>query len=593
MLYPIENGLREIKDISGIWSFKADTEDKGFSEEWYKHNIRDTIQMPVPSSYNDVTQDMALRDHIGNVWYQTEFYVPSGWKDKRIVIRFASVTHYGTAWLNGTYLTEHKGGYLPFEAEITDIVKWGEKNLLTVCVNNVLDNTTLPPGEIKTFNDEHHPKGFRKQIIHHDFYNYSGIHRPVKLYTTAKEYIDDITVTTDIEGEDGIVNYSVSKKGGKKIRVRILDKGREIAVSDGCEGSLTIKDAHLWGLGDGYLYTLKAELYNENGLCDSYEQKFGVRTIKIDGAKLLLNGERIYLKGFGRHEDSDLRGKGLDNVLNVKDMYLMKWIGANSFRTSHYPYSEEIMDLADSEGMLVIDECTAVGFNTWSEKDTLFCPEKIGKEALEHHKQVLRELVERDKNRPSVLCWSVANEAVTYEEGAVPYFEEVIKAVRSYDGTRPVMIVESSRPNNCRVAQMVDIIGVNRYYSWYSDSGDIEIAELQAREELCGWYNRFHKPVVMTEFGADAIAGFHSDPPQMFSEEYQTELIKHCTNVFDTLDFLVGEHLWNFADFNTKQGTTRVMGNKKGIFTRQRQPKQAAQFLRKRWNGYIKPIWKD
>ena len=250
------------------------------------------------------------------------------------------------------------------------------------------------------------------------------------------------------------------------------------------------------------------------------------------------------------------------------------------------------MDLADSSGMLVIDECTAVGFNFWNEKEKVFSPEHVGAEALEHHKQVLKELIARDKNRPSVFTWSVANEATTYEEGAVPYFKEVIDACRSYDSTRPVTIVESSRPHNCRVAQMVDIIGVNRYYTWYSDSGSIELAELQAREELCGWYERFHKPVIMTEFGADSIAGFHSDPPQMFSEEYQAELIEHYTNVFDTLDFVIGEHLWNFADFNTKQGTTRVMGNRKGIFTRQRQPKLAARFLRKRWRGFEKKLWK-
>ena len=586
MLYPIENNLREVKDLSGVWSFKTDKEGKGYEEKWYLSKLKNTILMPVPASYNDVTQDRELRDHIGDVWYQTEFYAPKGWQGKRIVIRFGSVTHYGTVWLNGEYLTEHKGGYLPFEADISNTVKWDSKNLLTVCVNNVLDFTTLPPGEVKTYEGGNYPEGYKRQIINHDFFNYAGIHRPVKIYMTSYEYIEDITVTTDIKNKDGIINYDIKANGGQRVHVRVLDAdGSTVAEAEGTKGSITISGAHLWSVGNGYLYTLCAELYNNDGICDSYEQKVGIRTIEVKGDSLLLNGSPVYLKGFGRHEDSDIRGKGLDNALNIKDMNLLKWIGANSFRTSHYPYSEEIMDIADSEGMLVIDECSAVGLHFWDKNRRVFCDECVGAEALEHHKQVLKELIARDKNRPSVIAWSVANEAATYEDGAVPYFKEVIDACRSYDSTRPVMIVECVEAQENKVAQMVDIIGLNRYYTWYTDCGFVELAERQINNELCTWHDKYHKPIIVTEFGADTIAGFHSDPPQMFSEEYQTEFMKHYTNVFDKLEFVVGEHVWNFADFNTKQGVTRVMGNKKGIFTRQRQPKAAALFLKKRWSA--------
>mgnify|MGYP004614406085 FL=1 len=584
MLYPVENRFREVKDISGIWSFRADADGTGHNEKWYLTKLRDSIPMPVPSSYNDITQVASLRDHIGDVWYQTEFYVPKAWEKERTVLRFGSVTHKAEVWLNGEYLTAHKGGYLPFEADISHVAKFGEKNLLTVSVNNVLDFTTIPIGEIEEYDDARHPKGFKRQIIHHDFFNYAGIHRPVKLYKTAASYVSDVLIHTDIKGTDGIVKYNASVVGSGSIRVELLDENESIAASAvGAEGCLVVPNAHFWNVGDGYLYTLRIILENNGAEIDSYEQKCGIRTFRVNGNALELNGKRVYLKGFGRHEDSDIRGKGMDNVTNIKDLNIMKWIGANSFRTSHYPYSEEIMDIADREGFLVIDECTAVGYNFWNEKRTVFCPERVSDAALSHHLDVMRELIDRDKNRPSVVMWSVANEAVTYEEGAVPYFEKVISETRRLDPTRPVMIVESSRPHNCRVAQMVDVIGVNRYYTWYSDSGCIEIAEHQVREELEGWYNRFGKPVMMTEFGADAIAGFHSDPPQMFSEEYQRDLIEHYAHVFDTLDFLVGEHVWNLCDFNTKQGTTRVMGNRKGIFTRQRQPKMAARFLRDRW----------
>ena len=205
--------------------------------------------------------------------------------------------------------------------------------------------------------------------------------------------------------------------------------------------------------------------------------------------------------------------------------------------------------------------------------------------ALEHHLQVTRELIERDKNHPCVVMWSVANEAVTYEDGALPYFERVAEEVRKLDTSRPVTIVESSFPVECRVAQLFDVICVNRYYSWYSDPGRLELIEYQVEKELRGWHERFGKPVIMSEYGADAIAGFHQDPPVMFSEEYQCELLRHYNNVLDKLDFVVGEHVWNFADFATKQGITRVIGNRKGVFTRQRQPKATAHLLRARWTA--------
>nr|WP_211205045.1 glycoside hydrolase family 2 TIM barrel-domain containing protein [Halobacteroides halobius] len=109
--------------------------------------------------------------------------------------------------------------------------------------------------------------------------------------------------------------------------------------------------------------------------------------------------------------------------------------------------------------------------------------------------------------------------------------------------------------------------------------------ELQAEKELRNWREHFKKPLIMSEYGADTIAGFHQDPPVMFSEEYQCELLKRYHNIFDKLDFVIGEHVWNFADFATKQGVTRVLGNKKGVFTRQRQPKSAAHLLKERWNN--------
>ncbi|MEN2984437.1 MAG: beta-glucuronidase [Dictyoglomaceae bacterium] len=585
MLYPRESEKREVKDLSGIWRFKVDKENKGLREEWYKKPLEDAILMPVPSSYNDITQDISIRDHIGYVWYERKFFVPFSWKDKRIFIRVGSASHYAILWINGEKIVEHKGGFLPFEGEITPFVEFGKENRLVIAVNNILDWNSLPPGEIIEYKDPMHPEGYKTQEYYFDFYNYSGIHRPVFLYTTPKNYISDIKAVTNINGEDGEINYEVKIEGEKeRVEVIVFDKnGKEIGKEKGEKGKLIIKNCEFWSPENPYLYTLKVNTYNGEELEDSYSLNIGIRTIEVKEDKLLLNGKPIYLKGFGKHEDSDIRGKGYDPVIAVKDFNLLKWINANSFRTSHYPYAEEILDLADQYGILVIDEAPAVGMNFFNRQKKVFCEERINEKTLQYHIQVMREMINRDKNHPCVIMWSVANEPADYEEEAEEYFKRIIEEVRELDPTRPVTIVESSGPLETKTARYVDIISVNRYYAWYTDMGHLELIEFQLEKELRTWYELYKKPILLSEFGADTIAGFHQDPPVMFTEEFQVEFLKKYGEVLDKLPFVIGEHVWNFADFATKQHVIRVVGNKKGVFTRQRQPKASALFLRERW----------
>lgn len=162
-----------------------------------------------------------------------------------------------------------------------------------------------------------------------------------------------------------------------------------------------------------YLYKARVELIKDNEALDVYEENFGIRTIEVKGTEFLINGKPFYFKGFGKHEDTYINGRGINEAYNVADINLMKWMGANSFRTSHYPYSEEMMRLCDREGIVVIDECAAVGmfegFNvnsaagmelksTWEHLDT-----------SEAHEQGIRELIERDKNHACVVMWSLMN----------------------------------------------------------------------------------------------------------------------------------------------------------------------------------------
>ena len=586
MLYPRESETREVKDLSGVWNFRVDPDGGGEARHWHLGPLPGAQPMPVPASYNDLTQDAAVRDHVGTVWYERSFFVPAAWRDRRIALRVGAAAHRATVWVNGRQVAMHKGGFLPFEADISATVTLGGENRVTISVNNVLDWTTLPTGQVLESRDEWHPAGFKAQGQEFDFFNYSGLHRPVRLVVTPCTHVSDVAVTTDIHGAAGVVAYTVDVAGGPAVvQVRLLDAaGDEVAATEGAQGRLEVANARLWEPGNAYLYTLEVSLAGAAaGRLDVYRLPVGIRTVRVTDKAFLINGKPFYFRGFGKHEDSDLRGKGLDHAVNIKDFNLMAWLGANSFRTSHYPYSEELMDLADRQGLVVIDEVPAVGMSYFADIQKVFIPERINGETLAYHLETLRDLVRRDRNHPCVVMWSVANEARTDEEGAVPYFKRVAEEARALDATRPVTIVGCLPPGDCRVADFFDVICVNRYFSWYSDSGHLELIERQVEHDLRKRYDLHRKPVLVTEFGADAVAGLHQHPPLMFSEEYQAEFLAAFGRAFDRVDFLIGEHVWCFADFATGQNITRVIGNKKGVFTRQRQPKAAAFVLRERW----------
>ncbi|XP_030648399.1 beta-glucuronidase isoform X2 [Chanos chanos] len=454
MLFPRESPSREVKELNGLWNFRADISsdrNSGFENAWYKSPLAETgpvIDMPVPSSYNDISQDTRLRDFIGWVWYDREVWVPARWvqdKRTRIVLRIGSAHYYSVVWVNGKKVTEHEGGHLPFEADISAVLR-----------------------------------------------------------------SDPSAITS------------------------------------------------------------------ESGVEDVYTLPVGIRTVKVTNTQFLINNKPFYFHGVNKHEDSDIRGKGFDWPLIVKDFNLIKWLGANSFRTSHYPYAEEILQMSDRHGIVVVDECPGVGI-----KDI----RSFGNASLAHHLEVMEELVRRDKNHPSVVMWSVANEPAAEMPPAGEYFKTLISHTRSLDATRPVTFITDSNYARDKGAPYVDVICVNSYLSWYHDPGHLEVIPIQLNTQFENWYGKYQKPIIQSEYGADAVPGLHTDPPMMFSEEYQKIVLQNYHNVFDQKrkEYVIGELIWNFADFMTAQTITRVVGNKKGIFTRQRQPKPAAFLLRERY----------
>lgn len=458
MLTPQMNEARFMVELNGIWDFAPAGSDT-YPEAWMHEKLEHPIPMAVPASYNDQNDEINLRAHYGWVVYQKTFCAPYAGMNRRVVLRFGAVTHAAVVYLNGKYLGTHKGGFLPFEFEVTDCLNAGENFL---CVARV------------TFGE------------------------------------------------------------------------------------------------------------------DTYNQAFGIRTVEVRGTEVLINGAPFYFKGFGKHEDSFFRGRGMDECLNVKDVSLIHWLGANSFRTSHYPYAEEMYDLCDREGIVIIDEVPAVGIGCGADTDP-YHTLKI----KSHHEDVIREMISRDKNHPSVVMWSIANEPDTehFPQSAYDYFYPLYELAHACDPqNRPVTLVCCQNDyTKDRITRMMDVVCLNRYYGWYNLSGDLDAACDALNTELDFW-EKIGKPVMFTEYGADTYPGIHNTNGEMFSEEFQMDYFARLDAQLDKRKFFIGEQIWNFADFSTIQGPMRVDGNKKGILTRDRRPKLAAHFLRRRWRN-IPDFW--
>ena len=481
------------------------------------------------------------------------------------------------------------------DGDITKASRYGEKNKLVVKVNNELTETNIPCGRTITLSD-----GRKMTKPYFDFYNYSGLQRSVYLISTPKNSIFDIDLSYKVKNSDAEISYEVRTKGEGDVSLSLYDEdGNAVASIEGRKGTFTLKNAHLWQVRNAYLYNLKVELKDRDELLDVYELPIGIREVKIEGTSFLINGSPVYLKGFGKHEDSDIVGRGFNIGVMKRDFELMKWIGANSFRTSHYPYDEEIYRMADREGFLIIDEVPAVGL---FESLVNFLDAGTGKGAksffskpttpilLKSHLRAVEEMIARDKNHPSVIAWSLLNEPESTDENSVPYFKEVFEKAHELDPQkrpRTFAMESNSSTTRCKCHHFSDFISLNRYYGWYILGGyEISEAEIKFRKEMDDWAAlNLNKPFIFSEYGADTMPSEHKLPSVMWSQEYQCEVLNMLHSVFDSYDFVKGEQIWNFADFQTTEGLMRVNGNKKGVFTRQRQPKDAAFLLKKRWES--------
>jgi beta-glucuronidase len=586
MLYPQQNSVRNKLDLSGIWDFKIDPNAVGEQDGW-PNGLEGARPIAVPGSWNEQYED--LFGYLDLAWYVKTTYVPRGWQGQRVFIRVGSANYYGTVYVNGERVGAHEGGHLPFAFEITNLVKWDAENVIAISVENELKPTRVPSGNMNSAIGGF--ASFPRTTF--DFYPFAGIHRPVVLHTAPQAHIEDITVVTEIDGSTGTLKVTARLNTAATAQGSVQLTGGDTTIEAGlgfedgvAEAQISVPNAQLWSDKHPYLYDLTVQTEDDN-----YTLKVGIRTIAVRGGQVLLNGQPVQLNGYGRHEDFIASGKGLNLPLMIKDYGLMRWTGANSYRTSHYPYSEEEMQLADREGFLIIDEIPAVSLQFENDENIA--------ERLRVCLQQIDELVARDKNHASVVMWCVANEpmprtldlagtggssgADSGEAQGKAMLETLLARARALDPTRLVTIVTLMGGPTSWMEQC-DVVCMNRYWGWYILGGQLDQAFAALEQELDRVWEQWHKPIIMTEFGADTMAGMHGHPSVMWTEEYQAEYMRGHLEVASRKDYVAGMQLWNFADFAAVQSIMRVGGlNMKGVFTRTRTPKMAAHVLREFW----------
>uniref|UniRef100_A0A8D8LEE9 Beta-glucuronidase n=2 Tax=Cacopsylla melanoneura TaxID=428564 RepID=A0A8D8LEE9_9HEMI len=444
ILFPVETESRQLIHLGDLWHFKLGVNETAeLSAAWFNRSFKeigDYLEMPVPASFNDIGMNATIRDHVGWVWYQRSWFASRAWSrdHNRVFIRFGSVHYWAKVWLNGVLLGEHKGGHLPFEFEITDHLVFNKPNLLTVSANNRLNATTLPQGKTIYPNSSLYPEGYSIYSHSCDYFDYSGINRPVYLYTTPRTYIQDIYFSADvIHVTQGRLVYDIITKGDiGQCSVQLYDEqGNLVAETSMCKGVLRVDNVHPWwprGMSKptvGYLYTLQIQV-GPKSEPDIFRQTVGFRTISWNNEGVQINGHPLYIHGFGMHEDSNIKGRGFDSAVLMRDINLLQWVGANAIRTSHYPYAEETIAALERHGILVIVETPGCSIGSYNDQ------------LLREHKRILDKMIGTHRTRANVIMWSIANEPTnTTRPDAVNYFKELAFHVKELDPTRPSILI--------------------------------------------------------------------------------------------------------------------------------------------------------
>ncbi len=581
MFFERERPLRQKFDFTQNWTF-AKGNPKNAEKPTF--NDKDWTRINLPHTWNrtDLYDDRNINDGLdiyanyyrGDAWYRKTFAPPTSAKGKKLWIEFEAANQVADVYLNGEHLGSHIGGYLNFKFDLTSKIQFGKPNTLAVKVNNEF-NVDIPP--------------------HVGDFNFGGgLTRECSLIITDNAYIASTYLTTPFLSQDS-ATLNAKTEARNDGDAKTLTLQTNLVSPDGfivatmrssaqvgknqthvfSQQSAPIAYPELWSPDSPTLYRVVQTLYASDQPLDEISTAIGFRYFDFtanDG--FFLNGKRLQLRGVNLHQDRFGYGYAVPDSLKVQDIRLFKEMGCNFIRLAHYPHDESALDECDRLGLIVYAEIPFV--NT------------VGREKFfENAKAMLREMIRRDRNHPSIVFWGVANETVepwiTDEDLSLvrKLVGELHALAKSEDPTRLTIQAQNTIADTL-TASLTDVLGRNRYSGWYSKTVDDFGKQLDADRAA-----HPHWRVLISEYGADAKRGFHVEKPERmdFSETYQVFFHESYWKQIEARKWIAGGAVWNGADFasHAKMGNIPRV-NKKGLVDYKRVPKDAYYFYQSKWS---------
>ena len=558
---------RESISLNGEWNYIVDVQEEGYydyrmkpmnngffinqkpsrPEDLIEYDFDKSKSMTIPSDWN--TKDNQLFFYEGTVWFKKSFtFHPKA--GKRSILYFGAVNYEAIVYVNGKRVGSHVGGFTAFNFDVTDVLKDGE-NFVIVKVDNKRHKDNVPT-----------------QIF--DWWNYGGITRDVLLVEVEPTYIEDYTVRLNPQNPK-LIHFDVrlnKAEANKTITLNIpeLKVKAKVTTDEKGQASAEVKaKPQLWSPASPKLYQVEIGQGNE-----TIRDEIGFRTITTRGKQILLNGQPIYLKGISIHEEKAYGG-GRANC--AEDAHtLLSWakeLGCNFVRLAHYPHNEYTVREAERMGIMVWSEIPAYWTISWTNPAT-----------YENAQRQLHDMIARDHNRANVIIWSIANETPHSAERD-SFLSRLAKYARTQDQTRLIsMAMEVTSASNYHnklqdnMYEYVDVISFNEYIGWYRDVNDA--AKMT-------WEVPYNKPVIVSEFGGGALAGYHGAKNQRWTEEFQENLYIENLRMLEKIDGLSGTTPWILKDFRSPR---RVLSgiqdyyNRKGLVSDGGQKKKAFWILK-------------
>jgi beta-glucuronidase len=514
--------------------------------ELVEYDFDTSGQLHVPGDWN--TQRESLLFYEGSVWYKRSFDYAKSPKT-RVFLHFGACNYLAAVYLNGEELGQHEGGFTPFDFEITDRVR-AQNNFLVLRVNNVRLREQVP-------------------TIYTDWWNYGGITRPVTLVEVPETLVQDYFVQL-AKGSTQQIKGWVQLNGPQlqqSVKIRIPEAGLATTVQTDSKGRAEfslIGDLTLWSPENPKLYAV--EIATDT---DRVTDRIGFRSIQVRGTDIMLNGKSIFLRGISVHEEAPLRsGRAWSDDDARTLLGWAKELGCNFVRLAHYPHNESMLRMADQMGVLV-----------WAEVPVYWTIQWENAQTLHNAENQLREMIARDHNRAALVIYSVANET-PISDARNRFLRQLIQDAHSADPTRLVSAALQDHEVTGRsrltiqiedpIAMDLDVLGNNEYIGWYTrrpeDANSID------------WISDYDKPMIMSEFGGDALYGYHGDAHTRWTEEYQENLYEHQLAMLKRIPFLRGMSPWVLKDFRSPR---RVLPgfqdyfNRKGLFSDHGEKKKA------------------